>query len=239
MIHLFTDFGLNGPYVGQMHAAIATSAPETKVVDLMHDAPRFNPGASAYLLAALARHFSRGDVCIAVVDPGVGTDRRPVAVEADGIWFVGPDNGLFEALPHTQWRWHEIVWRPEKLSNSFHGRDLFSPVGAALAKGTATSMLTEIEAPEALPTDLQEIIYIDDFGNAMTGIRAETLDVSQGISVNGHACRHGRTFGEQPVGTAFWYENSLGLVELSLNQGNAATALALEIGTPVSAGSCK
>src|SRR5688572_23638495 len=95
MIALFTDFGVNGPYVGQMKAVLARAAPGVAVIDLLHDAPAFNPRASAYLLAALAREFAEGAVLLCVVDPGVGTTRRPLVARLDGRWFVGPDNGLF------------------------------------------------------------------------------------------------------------------------------------------------
>ncbi|HEX9770299.1 MAG TPA: SAM-dependent chlorinase/fluorinase, partial [Kiloniellales bacterium] len=93
MIVLFTDFG-GGPYLGQMRAVFARRAPEVPVIELMTDAPAFDAKASAYLLAASAREFAKGDVFVCVVDPGVGGSRAPIVVEADGRWYVGPDNGL-------------------------------------------------------------------------------------------------------------------------------------------------
>ncbi|HDP89882.1 MAG TPA: hypothetical protein ENN42_08000, partial [Thioalkalivibrio sp.] len=137
MLHLFTDFGLQGPYVGQLHAAILRAAPGTTVIDLLHDAPMFRPRAAAHLLAACAGESRSGDVFVCVVDPGVGTARRPLALRADGLWFVGPDNGLLEvvAARADATAWWQISWRPARLSASFHGRDLFGPVAARITAG--------------------------------------------------------------------------------------------------------
>src|SRR6202051_1160043 len=130
MIVLFTDFGLEGPYTGQVKAVLHRSAPGIPVIDLFADAPAGNPRAAAYLLAAYAVWFPTETVLLSVVDPGVGGTRAPVVVESDGRWYVGPENGLFELVRRRgravkSW---EIDWRPEALSASFHGRDLFAPV---------------------------------------------------------------------------------------------------------------
>ena len=135
MIVLFTDFGLTGPYTGQMKAVLARNAPAVPVIDLFADAPAFQPYLSAYLLGAYCGAVPQGGVLLGVVDPGVGTDRLPLVVRADGRWYVGPDNGLFELVMRRAavveaWT---IDWRPDRLSASFHGRDLFAPVAAKLA----------------------------------------------------------------------------------------------------------
>ena len=137
MIVLFTDFGLAGPYVGQMRAVLHARAPDAPVVNLFADAPRFEPKLAAYLLAAYVEEFPAGTVFLAVVDPGVGGARAPAIVEADGRWFVGPENGLFAILARRAdaFRWWRITWTPARLSASFHGRDLFAPVAAMLASG--------------------------------------------------------------------------------------------------------
>jgi S-adenosyl-L-methionine hydrolase (adenosine-forming) len=98
MIVLFTDFGLQGPYTGQMKAVLHRMAPGRPVIDLFADAPVGNPRASAYLLAAYAEWFAEGSVFLCVVDPGVGGPRPPVILEANGRWYVGPGNGLFELV---------------------------------------------------------------------------------------------------------------------------------------------
>src|SRR6516225_9558286 len=130
MIVLFTDFGLHGPYTGQMKAVLHQMAPNIPVIDLFSDAPVGNPKASAYLLASYAAWFSAGAVFLCVVDPGVGGARPAIILEADGRWYVGPGNGLFELVQRRarQARSWDITWKPERLSASFHGRDLFAPV---------------------------------------------------------------------------------------------------------------
>ncbi len=137
MIILFTDFGLHGPYTGQMKAVLHREAPGVPIVDLFADAPAGDPKAASYLLAAYDDWFGPGTVFLCVVDPGVGGARPALIVEADGRWYVGPGNGLFELVlrrAREARRW-DIAWRPERLSASFHGRDLFAPVAAMLARG--------------------------------------------------------------------------------------------------------
>ncbi len=236
MLVLVTDFGVAGPYMGQMKAVLYREAPGVPVVDLFSDAPTCNPRAAAYLLAAYATEFPAGSIFLGVVDPGVGTtSRRPVVVEADGRWFVGPDNGLFSIVARRaqSTRWREIVWRPERLSASFHGRDLFAPVAAMLARGEEPRSRI-IETPQVdWPDDLQEIVYIDHFGNALLGMRADTLASTDCIGVGTHLLTYAPTFGAVEYGTAFWYENANGLVELAVNQGSAANQLGLAIGDAI------
>lgn len=238
MLALFTDFGYEGPYVGQIKAVLARHAPNVPVIDLMHDAPRYEPVAAGYMLAATVSPFAQGSVFISVVDPGVGTARRALVVRAGGMWFTGPDNGLFDALcQHLDdpARW-EIRWRPERLSESFHGRDLFAPVAAGLALGRTPEQigcrLLPGEAPEA-PADWPRVIYIDGFGNLVTGMRGTAVSHETVIEAGAQRLTWARTFGEAEPGAAFWYVNSSGLVELAVNQGSAADALGLEIGDPI------
>lgn len=235
MILLYTDFGTQGPYVGQMHAVLAQRAPGVPVIDLMHDAPAFNPRAAGALLAALARQFPPQSICIAVIDPGVGGERRAVAVQAGGHRFVGPDNGLFEYLSPTLGRaeWFEIQWRPDGLSDSFHGRDLFAPIAAALALDQAQQYLQPIAAPDKPTPKPPEVIYIDAYGNAMTGLSGDALEKSAVLHIAGHSLSHARVFSDADPGQAFWTVNSQGLVEVAVNQGSATRQLELQIGTPV------
>lgn len=238
MIFLITDFGPFGPYLGQMQAVLARDAPAVPVIDLLNDAPAFDPAASAHLMAALAAHLPEAATVLGVVDPGVGTDRRPVAMNADGRWYVGPDNGLFDVVAARagQAAWHEIVWRPQQLSASFHGRDLFAPVAAHVAAGRAPDeRLAELpERDDDHGTDRGTVIYVDGYGNAMTGLRAAHLADDTVLAAGGHRFRRARTFGELPLGATFWYVNSLGLAELAVNQGSAAQACGLHVGTWIS-----
>lgn len=238
-IGLFTDFGAAGPYLGQVRGVLLTRAPSLRVIDLMADAPTCNPRAAAYLLAALAPEWPPHMVVMAVVDPGVGGDRLPLLVEIDGRWFVGPDNGLFEPLLRRAGRWNAwaITWRPQRLSASFHGRDLFAPVAARLALGEPPEVIgtrpVQPFRPERWPDDLAEIVYGDCYGNAMTGLRAAGMSEEGRIEVAGRSLRRLRTFADSPRGEPFWYENSIGLVEIAVNQGHAMADLDLKIGSEV------
>jgi len=237
MIVLFTDFGLQGPYTGQMKAVLHQMAPGVAVIDLFADAPTGNPKASAYLLAAYAEWFAAGTTFLCVVDPGVGGTRPPVIVEADGRWYVGPGNGLFELVERraAKARSWDIDFKPARVSASFHGRDLFAPVAALLARGEPPPGQARKQAARRSdwPDDLAEIIYVDHFGNAMTGLRASILAPNARLAVTGRVLERARTFSDRPAGAAFWYENANGLAEIAVNQGRADRDLGLAIGSPV------
>jgi S-adenosyl-L-methionine hydrolase (adenosine-forming) len=267
VIVLFSDFGVEGFYLGQVQVVLQHQAPGVPVVNLLADAPRFSPRASAHLLASLSQRLPSNTVVFAVVDPGVGSDERePVIVRADDRWYVGPGNGLFDvvmgrAANATLWR---ITWRPASLSPTFHGRDLFAPVAARLARGEKPqdrALMSELPLLERRisdrmgdkrrgkgilsdrwdaarvirdPGDLEEVIYIDHYGNAMTGIRASKSEQQQYLRLpNGSLLSGARTFHEVEPGAAFWYENSLGLIEVAVNQGHAAAVLNLNIGASI------
>ena len=238
MIVLFTDFGLAGPYVGQMQAVLSARAPEVPVVSLFADVPAFEPRLAAYLLAAYVTEFPAGTVFLAVVDPGVGGGRAPAVVEADGRWYVGPENGLFAIVARRAqgFRWWCIDWRPERLSASFHGRDLFAPVAAMLARGEPPpgegGADTELLRPD-WPDDLAAVAYVDRFGNAMTGLRAETLPAGAALVAGGHRLDRARTFSDLAPGEAFWFKNANGLAEIAVNRGHAADRLGLSPGDAV------
>ncbi|MEW6313949.1 MAG: SAM-dependent chlorinase/fluorinase [Pseudomonadota bacterium] len=237
MILLFTDFGA-GLYPGQMRAVLARSAPGVAVVDLVHDAPAFNVRLGAHLLAALFASGMADDVFLAVVDPGVGGARDGVVVQADGKWLVGPDNGLLSvaaarAADVRVWR---VSWRPAQLAVSFHGRDLFAPLAADLARGVFPD--DKLSAVPALQydygaADLAEVVYLDHYGNAVTGLRADHVPRDKRFIVAGRQLDYATVFGSVPPGAAFWYENSLGLVEIAVNGGSAAQTLGLQVGNPV------
>lgn len=235
LILFYTDFGTDGPYLGQMEAAILDEALQSRVINLLADAPSADPRRAAYLLAALTSDMPPGCVVVAVVDPGVGTTRRPLIVESAGRVYVGPDNGLLSRVVASDQDAlaYRIDWRPQRLSNTFHGRDLFAPVAGLLSIGQNVER-TAVE-PESLtgmdwPDELDEVIYVDHFGNAMTGLRARGLAHSETISVGGQRLAHASTFADARVGECFWYGNSCGLVEVSANQASAAEALGLAIG---------
>ncbi len=209
-------------------------APDAAVVDLFADAPSACPQPAAYLLAAYAAWFPPGTVFLCVVDPGVGGPRAPLIVRADRRWYVGPDNGLFElvlrrAAKARVWR---ITFKPAALSASFHGRDLFAPVAARLARGDEPP--GEPHTPArflAWPDDLAEIVYVDHYGNAITGLRAAALPPDARLGAAGEVLPRVRTFSDVPPGAAFCYENSNGLMEVAVNGGRANMVLRLTAGS--------
>lgn len=237
MLVLFTDYGWHDPYVGQMKAVLASLAPTTAVIDLLHTVPDFNAHAGAQLLAALGTTMPKGAVFLCVVDPGVGGPRGAVVLEADGRWYLGPDNGLLSivAARADLARVWQIHWRPEGLSATFHGRDLFAPVAAEIATGRfPETRLTPAELQVQFDAaDLPRVVYIDHFGNAWTGIRGGLLETSNSVEAKGTVLTWRRTFSEAAKGEAFWYVNSAGLLEIAANRANAADLLGLKVGDPV------
>jgi len=219
-------------------AVLARDAPGVPVIDLFADAPAQNPRAAAYLLAAYAAWFPAPSVFLAVVDPGVGGTRAALAASADGRWYVGPDNGLFEPVLRraSEAQLWEITWRPEFLSASFHGRDLFAPAAALIARGEAPQWEkrpVESARRPHWPDDLAEIVYVDRFGNAVTGLRAAVLSPDVRLGAGGRAIVRARTFSDVPAGAAFWYENANGLAEIAVNLGRADATLGLRIGSAI------
>lgn len=235
MIVLFTDFGAAGPYLGQLRAVLARRAPEVPVIELFNDAPAFDAKAAAYLLAAYATEFAKGDVFVCVVDPDVGGSRASLVVEAGGRWYVGPDNGLLTVVARraeAAQAW-EITWRPERLSASFQGRDLFAPVAAELARGTLLPSRPRAVPAEDWPDDLAQIVYVDGYGNAITGLRAEVLAPDNVLRAGDRRVARARTFCDVAPGEAFWYENANGLAEIAVNCGRADETLGLSIGSEI------
>lgn len=230
---LFTDYGLQGPYIGQVQAVLFRLAPRLKVINLLADAPRNNPRAAAWLLASLIADLPEDSILFCVVDPGVGTGKdRPVLLNLDGRRLVGPHNGLFDivAARADKIAAFEITWRPARLSNSFHGRDLYAPVCARLANNAVVPQRPfDWQAARDWPPDLYEVIYIDHFGNCMSGIRAGQLSADTILRVGAARIRQAPTFAKVPKGQAFWYANANRLIEIAVNQGNAARQLRLNI----------
>ncbi len=235
MIVLITDYGLSGPYTGQVTNVLHQLAPDVPVISLFAALPMFNSLAASYLLPAYAREFEKDTVFLCVVDPGVGSMRRAIVVNADEQWFVGPDNGLLDVIckrAGNSKRW-EITERPTRLSASFHGRDLFAPVAAKQALSNQAQGVPIQDSSnqwKSVPADLYQIIYIDHYGNGISGIRAEVLGQGAVVGVCGHVLHQRHTFSEALPGEAFWYENSNGLVEVASREQSAAQELHLSIG---------
>lgn len=236
MIVLLTDYGLAGPYVGQLHAVIQQASISIGIVDLCHTLPSFDVRSSAYLLNAYTRFLPEGTIIICVVDPGVGSDRPHALLKADGRYFIGPDNGLFDVLAtragsiekfHFDW--------PAPASQTFHGRDVYVPAALKLLEAGIDGLHCQPTASAVmqLPADIDEVIYIDEFGNCVTG----RFDPLQGnvyqVVAGGHELTYARTFSAVPEGQCFWYENANGLLEIAANRASAAELLGLRLGDPV------
>jgi len=235
---MFTDFGVTGPYVGQMEAVLHENTQGIPIVSLMHDAPRFQPMLGAYLLAAYSQYFPDDAVFLCVIDPGVGDpQRRGAIVQTDRHWFVGPDNGLFNVVASraSEVHWWDIEW-PQLVSESFHGRDIFAPVAALLASGESPPAEEANPQHRILPNwqaDLARIIYIDVYGNCITGIRFHEYMCASVVRTRAVTLRYARTFCESPKGQAFFYRNANGLLEIAVNQGDAANSLGMKIGDTI------
>ncbi|WP_206996284.1 SAM hydrolase/SAM-dependent halogenase family protein [Trinickia mobilis] len=239
MIALFTDFGADDIYVGQMKVALLQhAAAGTTLIDGLHSVPNFDPRGAAHLLAALRGWYPADTVFLTVVDPGVGSARNAVVLQADTQWFVGPDNGLLSvvAARAARTRTWRITWRPEALAASFHGRDLFAPMAAWVSRGDLPADKLEETAGLQVQLgadDLAELIYIDHYGNALTGLRAGTVAKSATLGIAGIQVAYARVFADASPGQAFWYENSIGLVEIAVNCGSAAVELGVRVGDAV------
>lgn len=229
-IALFTDFGADDSYHGEMKARLHARLPGQGVFDLMSGAPRCNPQASAYLLAALVQHLPAQILIIALVDPGVGSKRKALLLNTGRHLLLGPDNGLLSQVYRQQGgELFEIGWRPEALSSSFHGRDLFAPAAVRWLLNEPLMLTPAVDCiGQDWPLDLAQIIHLDAFGNLISGVRY-CASIGQ-VSVAGRTLAQAKTFSDVPVGELFWYENSVGLVEIAANQASAAALLQLGIG---------
>jgi len=235
-IVLFTDYGLHGPYVGLLHAVIRKRLPDCPIIDLQHDLPPFRPRGAGLLLQSQLAWLPPSSTIVAVVDPGVGTQRRGLIVRHAGFTLIAPDNGLLAPFLSGATSIQAIDTPPQGSCRTFHGRDWFAPVAADLIVGEPV-VTHPVDAVSCVgydwPPMLDEVIYADRFGNLMLGRPGESVPSEQAIDVAGHPLRYAGTFAEVPAGTPFWHINSLGLVELAVNQGSAATSLDLAVGDTV------
>ena len=241
MITLLTDFGTADGYVGEMKGVLATGAPEAALVDIAHDLPAQDVEAARLAVARYWQRFPAGTVHLAVIDPGVGGPRAAIAVESEGRLLVGPDNGVLSpALLHPGAQCVTLPV-PPGAAPTFHGRDLFAPAAAQLARGAPIDSLGEPtpapivrRTPEAVRRDDGTVegivIAIDRFGNAVTNLvawRGGTVDVG------GRRLTIGRTYAEGEAGAALALIGSSGLVEIAVRDGSAAQRLGLARGDTV------
>ena len=241
LITLLTDFGTADGYVAEMKGVLATLAPGVPLVDVTHDVPPHDVESARLALARYWRRFPAGSIHLAVVDPGVGTARAALAVMSDERMLVGPDNGILS--PALLMPGAEVVALPTPpgASATFHGRDVFAPAAAALARGVS---IAELGAPYENPVVRRtpeprrledgaiegEVIAIDRFGNGITnclGLRGGTIEVA------GAVLSLRRTYGDTPAGAPTALVGSSGLIEIAVRGGSAGRELALARGTKV------
>jgi len=234
MIAIFCDFGIKGPYLGQMMGQLYGADQPISPLVLMSDAPAYNVSASAHLLAGLIESLPEVAVFLCIVDPEVGSTRRPIAIECGGQWFVGPDNGLFSEVlkKDPSWQAYEIIGEPNQIAATFHGRDIFAPAARRIFKSNFMHMreISEISPLKAPLQDKFEVIYQDSYGNCWTAARADDVTEMNYLQWQLKDITHAPYFAAVPIGTPFWYINSSGFVEVAINQGNAQTDLGIKLG---------
>lgn len=260
VVALLTDFGSQDHYVGAMKGAILTVCPEATLVDLAHEIPAHDVTAGALALASSWRDFPAGTVFVAVVDPGVGSARRAIAVEAEGYRFVGPDNGVLSLVladVDSPARIHAIenatLRRPE-VSATFHARDVFGPVAAHLAKGLSIADLgPALTDPVVLPQPAVRrlgpgeweatVLHVDRFGNLVTNLKRRDLDAILAsvendwsdvvVVVEGEILPLARTYSDVPEGEGCALMGSSGRLEVAIHRGNAARLLGAATGAAI------
>lgn len=255
LITLTTDFGTQDGYVAAMKGVMLSATPTLRFIDLTHEVAPQDVMEAAFLLKTAAWEFPPGTVHLVVVDPGVGTERRPVAIRAGGHYFVGPDNGLFSLLLDGDGIDAGVTLDPaqigpdDRLSTTFHGRDLFAPAAAHIAAGGALdelgTPLDELTALHwALPIPDAEgirgwVVHIDHFGNCITNIpqalleeRREGRDVTCYVGT-GVVRGLRETYGTVDKGEPLLVVGSSDFLEIAVNSGNAAAMLNIRKGAPV------
>ncbi|MGP0629213.1 SAM hydrolase/SAM-dependent halogenase family protein [Nitrospina sp. 32_T5] len=253
VITLTTDFGLDDPYVGIMKGVMLNIAPDVRLVDLTHQIQPQNILQAALVVKAAYPYFPKGTVHVVVVDPGVGGVRRPMGLKSYDYWFVGPDNGVFTSVIDSQASCYELTTEKyflKNLSTTFHGRDIFSPVAAWLARGkTLRAFGRKIADPVTLDLPLPkfdgttitgEISYVDHFGNLTTNIDAGLLEgvfehpEKLEVQVGRHTLQGPvASYSEEKEDAVGIIINSWNALEIFHREGNAAQKLKVKIGTPV------
>jgi S-adenosylmethionine hydrolase len=250
LITLLTDFGLKDHFAGVMKGVIASIAPAARVIDITHEVEPYAIAQARFLLAQSWPYFPKGTIHVAVVDPGVGSARRPILVQAHGQLFVGPDNGLFSdllAVPGAKTRLiaNRKLMLPA-VSATFHGRDVFAPVAAYLALGVAASHAGPL-IRDAIATSgralqpsayrwVGEVVHADRFGNLITNLPASCTEGNGGfvLKIGSHELRDvAASYSAMAPRTPALVAGSSGFLEIAVNQDSAAWLLGLGVGARV------
>lgn len=250
IITLMTDFGTQDGYVGQMKGVIISINPEAQLIDIAHDISTFSILQAALVLKAVAMRFPNGTTHLVVIDPGVGSNRRPIAVRCNDSFYVGPDNGVLWPAISIDDNWEardlsQCGLLPENPSSTFHGRDIFAVVAGHISKGIDFKSLGPIahnlvkqEFPEikTLPSGIVgEVIHVDRFGNLMTNIEANKLDKKVKGVIAGDVTFKDikKYFSEVSEGEGIAMINSFGYLEIAVNKGRADEKLKMYNGSKV------
>ncbi len=233
IVTLTTDFGTADGYVGAMKGVIATMAPGTTVIDDAHDVPRHDVAHAAWVLVTSAFEFPLGTIHVCVVDPGVGGARNEVVVAARRHLFVGPDNGVFALVgagADGAWAITSAAFHRPSPSPTFHGRDVFAPAAAALARGLpphlagpAITLTTPARAPGGA------IVHVDRYGNLISDLRPGP----SAVTIAGRAVAVQRTYEDVAPGELVAYVGSAGTIEIAVREGSAAALLGVARGAMV------
>ena len=248
VVTLTTDFGLRDSYVAEMKGVILGIAADVQLIDVTHDVAAHDVVEAALALEAAVPYFPHGTIHVGVVDPGVGTERRGVVLEAGGHVFVGPDNGLFTPFVRGAWQGFELTaqeYRLPQVSRTFHGRDVFGPAAAHVACGVAPSAFG---APLSDPVRLRwpapnhvagglagEVVHVDRFGNLVTSIPAAAVWADEVVSVRvgSRWLAMVETYGDLSRGQAGALVGSRSRLEVAVREGSAARLLGARRGTAV------
>lgn len=253
LITLTTDFGYKDAFVGIMKGVIFAINPKAQIIDLSHAIPAQDITAGALTLRYAVSYFPRRTIHVAVVDPGVGTARRPLLIESDGSYFIGPDNGIFSLTvagkqPNRIVHLSNPNYRLQPTSATFHGRDIFAPAAAHLSLGvdpgdfgTSLESMVELSLPKVSRNERQinaKIIYIDGYGNLFTNVSEHDLT---GLPIDRLMIRCGsskiiglaQSYASTRAGEHVAVINSWGMLEVALSKGSAHEVSGLEIGDKV------
>ena len=253
LITFTTDFGLSDHFVGTMKGVAAGISPQSRVIDISHDVAPYNVTEAAFIIAEAWPYFPKGTVHMVVVDPGVGSSRRPILAEAGGHFFVAPDNGVlsfvFDAASHKVRVISNPKFMRQEISRTFHGRDVFAPAAAHLAKGAKAASFGKLihdyvrtwsakPAPKGKDSWRGTILKVDRFGNLITnfaarefaGITARPFEMRVGTK---HLHRLALTYAETAIGDLFVIVGSSGYLEIAANQASATELVGCSAGAPV------
>jgi len=238
IITLTTDFGYRDGYVGALKGVISRIAPRATILDLAHDIPRGDIAHAAWVLATSTLEFPHGTIHVVVVDPGVGGERRAVIAQVPPVpprgaqFYVGPDNGVFAYLAVSR-AWLVDPRKLGKVSPTFHGRDVFAPVAASIAKQHGEFYGEDTKLTGRLPWDTtgSHVVHIDHYGNLITNMRPETPP--KFVAVNGTKIPVVRTYESVKTGELLAYLGSSGTIEIALRDGRADTKLSIERGAQI------